>query len=526
MTHRSYTRLFWNTVNGKCEVYLMYKCKRISDIITEKDIQTWTPERPVIISAGTGSGKSYFVKNILYKHAKEHNQIILMLIHRRACVDQFRMEIISDNKSDVITVDTYQKIEYDTIHSSGVNLEKYDYIVSDEFHYFISDAAFNNKTDISLQIILKTNAVKIFMSATGDSVKEYLQLMTQEKPIEYYLKQDYSYIQNLYYCFKEQDFEEFAKELLARNEKAIFFVQKAGQAYKLYKSVKNHAVFNCSKSNEDFYKYVDADKIEKILREQRFEENFLITTCSMDAGVNLIDTDLKYIFTDVDDIGSLIQCVGRKRIQSEEDTVTVLCILAKNNMQLGGHKRQIIKQLEMAEYLRSHTVQEYTNKYYREIDRSLIVYEESVNDSDTCTRKINELMYLRCQKDLQVIDEMLNIGKFGFCKFLARFFGKYNEETDCYDYLVTKGDYKLNRYLEDHMDIIMYTVADRKELIETLNVRKDGKLLKSIESLNGALKEENIPYKIKQFKTAKIINGKKKYYKSSWKIVRHKWKKS
>lgn len=60
----------------------MYKCKRISDIIIEKDIQTWTPECPVIISAGTGSGKSYFIKNILYKYAKEHNQKILMLIHR------------------------------------------------------------------------------------------------------------------------------------------------------------------------------------------------------------------------------------------------------------------------------------------------------------------------------------------------------------------------------------------------------------------------------------------------------------
>lgn len=47
-------------------------------------------------------------------------------------------------------------------------------MVCDEFHYFMSDASFNTITDISLDKILELqNAIKIFMSATGDYVTKY-----------------------------------------------------------------------------------------------------------------------------------------------------------------------------------------------------------------------------------------------------------------------------------------------------------------------------------------------------------------
>lgn len=503
----------------------MHIQKRISDIIQIEDIQTWTKDCPVIISAGTGSGKSYFVKNILYQYAKERNQKILMLIHRKACVDQFQMELEKDKKTDVITVKTYQKIEYTELQFSQSYLEKYTYIVNDEFHYFISDAGFNNTTDISLQAIMETDAIKIFMSATGSHVRDYLKLITLEPPVEYTLQPDYSAIENLYFCFKESDFEEFAKELLSKNEKAIFFVQRAERAYNLYRSLKDYAVFNCSKNNNRYYQYVDGQKIEKILREQKFVENFLITTCCMDAGVNIIDLDLKYIFVDVDDIGSLIQCVGRKRIQNDNDKILCLCIRGKTNNHLGGDKSNIMKQLEMADYLREHTVEEYAEKYYRQYDISQIIYDMPLpNQPDVCTKRINKLMYLKKQKDIEQIDKMLHFGKNGFCKYLARYFGKYDKRTRYYDYIITEGDYKIEQYLKEHVGITMYTAADKKELIEMLNIRRDGHLLKTDKSINSALKEDNIPYKIKQFKIIKNVNGERKTYKSAWKLIRYTWR--
>ena len=74
---------------------------------------------------------------------------------------------------------------------------------------------------------------------------------------------------------------------------------------------------------QEYYDYVDKEKIKNLLINQRFEEQFLITTSCFDAGINIIDTDVKHIVIDIVDIGSLIQCIGRKRIQSEDDKVHI-----------------------------------------------------------------------------------------------------------------------------------------------------------------------------------------------------------
>ncbi len=54
-----------------------------------------------------------------------------------------------------------------------------------------------------------------------------------------------------------------------------------------------------------------------MLVEEGFDESILITTTTMDAGVNITDTDVKYIVCDVEDVGVLIQCAGRRRINDK-----------------------------------------------------------------------------------------------------------------------------------------------------------------------------------------------------------------
>jgi hypothetical protein len=81
---------------------------------------------------------------------------------------------------------------------------------------------------------------------------------------------------------------------------------------------------------------------------------------------------------------------------------------------------------------------------------------------------------------------------------------------------------KLEKYLESIVGDVMLTLTktERKELIEKINVKQDSKLLKSLDSLNSALKEQNIDYYIKQFDTSRMENGKKKKYKSAWKVLK------
>lgn len=99
-----------------------------------------------------GAGKSYFCKNILYEVAKSEQGKILMMIHRSNCVDQFRYEIETDGKADVIEVITYQSLEYSKLHNTNkYDLSQYMFIVCDEFHYFLMIAVLIIKRQFRLK---------------------------------------------------------------------------------------------------------------------------------------------------------------------------------------------------------------------------------------------------------------------------------------------------------------------------------------------------------------------------------------
>jgi len=488
--------------------------KRVSDTIKPRDVKTWGND-VITISAPCGSGKSYLVKNVLYDIARANNQKILFLIHRINCVDQFQLEIEKDKKTDVIDIKTYQSLEaLKNKHNTTFDFRQYKYIVCDEFHYFLSDATFNKTTDISLKMILEqTDKTRIFMSATTNDISRYINNIVKVETIDYKIPILFNHINELRFFNTDETMEIYIKDVIKTNDKMIFFIQSATKAYELYIKYKSYCLFNCGKGDEH-YRYVDIDKIENMLMNERFEEQILITTTCLDAGVNLIDTDLKHIIIDVQDISVLQQCLGRKRIQSPEDKV-YLYIKAINNKQLGGKTTQLHKKIEMADYLKKHNTQKYVLKYGRDNDPYNIVYDEVLKDIDKSTKKINELMYFKCKFDLGTISIMLSKykGNYGYCKYLSELFGmEYSLEEEEY------GQGRLEKYLESIVGKPMLQVRDRKELIEKIDVKSNGKLLKNISTLNIALEEQNIPYKIIEFSTSKMIDGKQKRYTKAWKV--------
>ena len=198
------------------------KVKRVSELISPSEIKTWEKGSVITIKAGTGAGKSYFIKNILYAFAKANKKRILFLIHRSNCVNQFQREIEKANKTDVIYIRTYQWLEAMIINKKTLDLSEYDYIVCDEFHYFVSDASFNKTTDISLNKILRyTEATRIFMSATGGVMKSYINSIKNIETIDYELEIKYDFIDKLTFFNKDATMYDFAKEAMDRKEKAI-----------------------------------------------------------------------------------------------------------------------------------------------------------------------------------------------------------------------------------------------------------------------------------------------------------------
>lgn len=473
--------------------------KMVSDIISKDDIKKWDNGSIVTIKAGTGVGKSYFIKNTLYEYAKENNKKILMLLHRVNCLQQFKGELIEDDKTDVINLRTYQSIESLQQRNIDFNFSKYDYIVCDEFHYFISDASFNKTTDMSLNAILKeSQKTRIFMSATGFYMKNYISNIKKMNTIDYDIDVDYDFIDKLEFFNTENTLELIIKNIIDSNEKAIVFIQSATKAYKLHKKYQDHSMFNCSESDKHYGK-ADKCKKESLLISERFEENLLITTTALDAGVNIIDMDLKHIIIDVDDVGSLTQCIGRKRVRwldknTGEWMNEKVSVYIKNisNQSLGGKLKHINERLEKAIYLRENTLQEYIDKYGRDGDSTNIVYDDYLTDSNETTKKVNELMYFKSLIDRENIKKMLKKGKGGYMKFISE---EFNKE----DSLLIEDTIEIETIqdlLEGMVGKKLYK-EDQKVLIDIIDFRVDRKQQRSYRKLNYALDEVlKLPYVI------------------------------
>ena len=86
---------------------------------------------------------------------------------------------------------------------------------------------------------------------------------------------------------------------------------------------------------------------------------------------------------------------------------------------------------------------------------------------------------------------------------------------------------ELQRYLRKlyNKGTIFLMWADRKELIETINAKSNGKLLKRASSINKVLEERKINFRIKPItKQISFVdeNGNKirRRYKSAWRIIK------
>ena len=452
--------------------------RRISDVISEEDIKTWKAGDNVLIAAPMGAGKSYFCKNPLYLIAKKAGDKILMLIHRKNCVEQFTYELEEDFKTDVIDVITYQSMEFKKLHniSSQIDLSQYKYIVCDEFHYFFNDSSFNNKTAVSFKMIMENKtSTHVFMSATGEHMTRYMKKYIKDNkldaPIEYEIPFDFSFIKCLTFFNKDDTMEAFLKEGIEKGTKGIFFIQKAEKAYKLYSKYKEYCVFNCSSNNKKYYDYVEEKKIQQILKEQRFEEQFLITTACFDAGINIIDRDVKHIVIDIVDIDSLIQCMGRKRIQDEDDKVYIY-IKAISNQRLAGLKRSMEEKVKMADFYmqNGYSVEKLIDKYPMQNDPNNILYDDLVYDEEgkvipgSYTKTVNEPMYFKKKEDIADYAIMLEVyKKYGYCKFLAQKLGFYNYDIGKYTYRMINEEYGLENYLEKMVadEVVLLQQKDR-----------------------------------------------------------------
>lgn len=294
----------------------------ISDLIGEK-YKTWSNET-IIFDAGTGSGKTTFCLNILTEYAQSIGKTVLYLCNR----SKLKEQVLSDVDGlgyDNLTVTTYQKIQEDI--KKGISVGRYDYILADECHYFVTDALFNGYTDLAYSYIKDSkDSVVIFMSATAKVFFNHL--ISAKRVLKenvFTIHKTYEYVDGLY-IYKKDQLQTIIDNIISEeeNSKILVFCNSESRMLEMHEKYKEFADYYCATSTKK-------ENLKKICSEDcliaddtdgtvTFGKRILFTTSALDNGVNLKDRRIKHIFSELFNLDNMVQAFGRKRPLDADDT--------------------------------------------------------------------------------------------------------------------------------------------------------------------------------------------------------------
>ncbi|MDD7637866.1 MAG: DEAD/DEAH box helicase family protein [Clostridiales bacterium] len=359
-----------------------------------KDYKKWENYNKVFISAPTGSGKTYFILNVLLPYACSQNKKILFLVNRKILKTQMETEIsiFPFEIAQSIRVETYQTIEKQLceirsdIQSKYIGVagnkalkkryEGFDYVVCDECHYFLTDSNYNTNTEVSFRWIqdVFANKVRIFMSATINEIREFVNkddkrkeyqsshfyhkqfettdtlwhVAKRKEVYEYLIEKDYKYV-DVHIIEDRDDIVDIAIE---SKEKWLIFVDSIVYGKSLERNL-NAKLGDVEKKKSVVLVTTDykrdeesAKEVAEIAKTSMFSANILITTSVLDNGVNIKDIELRNLVVCADTEDEFIQMLGRKR---QDGRKTSLYILKRSKK----HFQQRMAELEKARIIAS-----------------------------------------------------------------------------------------------------------------------------------------------------------------------------
>lgn len=337
---------------------------KLSDLLDDK-YQQWDICECIFINASTGLGKSYMIRECLYKHAQEKGFGVGIFVNRKALREQIRKdfkdrELQMGYEQTNVHLFTYQEIEQ---NGAKETLENCHYIVCDEAHYFIADALFNPCTQKSFDFItsLYEKKVLIFLSATLDSIRPFIEqrlLNLYTEKIEEVKKKveinEYESLNDIVDLIeKKPKIKNYRFERNISDHLRVWYFNKKDDIHQavmdkrypgkwlIFVSSKKHGKILMNDLKKDTKKnivYVDANydsaynndeyresitEMENIRKDERFNCDILISTSVLDCGINLTDPKLKNIVILSDNEDSFKQLLGRKRFLSEDEKINL-----------------------------------------------------------------------------------------------------------------------------------------------------------------------------------------------------------
>lgn len=314
-------------------------------------MNNWIPEVPIAIFSDTGTGKNYFVENVLVPNAKAYGQGVLLVTNRVALGHQTKLRIAEmfkeewklsdyseqgiDKLTDFgnITAVSYQQLS-EWKNQGSENLKKlkrnFRYTVFDEIHYCLSDCGFNAMTDLVLDFITSEfqDSIRIYMTATPEQIFPILMRKEMGKGMVYdcngwrmglYKWHIYQFAHNfnqiIPYAFQDAEDVIALIKKTDTNEKSVVFVEN--------RELGNSIIRQCgfgdmitadSKKPQAPSHEVYADIVDK----EKFDGRLLVCTAVLENGVNLKDVKIKNVVIFANEKTRFLQMLGRVRRDPEQ----------------------------------------------------------------------------------------------------------------------------------------------------------------------------------------------------------------
>lgn len=345
----------------------------LTDKIGE-DYKTWKPGDVILITAPTGTGKSYFVQRELLKWViTEGKGKILYLVNRKILKNQLKEELndvvypireeLFEKGVNLVSLEkyiiyeTYQHIEMLISENRWREIHELtglcSIVVYDECHYFYTDSSFNPKTELSYNCIrqLFDKKIQIYMSATMDVMKKRIRrdcfennIMPYVQPgnglytltrtkgynniIEKYdIEKQYDYV-NTHLINDISDLTIKMKDSVKDNKQHnwLIFIDSIEKGRKLRKELIEKGI------HKDDIIIIDAnykrddeaeENVNEIVNNKLMKRKIIISTSVMDNGISIHDDKLKSIVIMADMKETFIQMLGRKREKIKEENIDI-----------------------------------------------------------------------------------------------------------------------------------------------------------------------------------------------------------
>lgn len=360
----------------------------VSNIIKQKEIEKWQKGDNILIKSQTGTGKSHFIMNTLSCYYEKNNLKTLIFSNRDLLKQQNKRNALRN-----VECINYQFIEQLDPEKLEEKLAHYDVINFDECHYFFKDASFNYNTEKILKYALKqTNQIKIFSSATPEPL-----FYTGIKfAYQYDIPKNYSFIEKIIFY---DDIADILDEIIQSENKSLCFFSNATKACKFALAHSNDAQFYCSKGNS-LWRVADKDIALDIVINYTFSKKVLATTTVLENGVTIIDSALKNIVIDFYDPITILQTLGRKRIQSKDKITLYLRVPTRYDIQRKAYLKSGSDSLAAQLYV------EFLKDHFKEIRKVGYIFywcnyfKFSVQNVDYRNKygEIREFMKANCNK--------------------------------------------------------------------------------------------------------------------------------